>query len=276
MAMEREVEEILKKCCSVHEISNLTKEEKVLLINEANKNDRLQCNNEFLGSTNEIKFFTFNLPRTMTCPGRTKICENGCYQAIPEEMLKGEDRDSLVVNSRKLNWVLAEQDDFVVRILGEILKWRPKKNQKIIIRIHASGDFYSKEYLEKWMKIALITKLKNKDYEFVAYTKSYNELDNLLSNSDELKRMYKEAYDYLGLVPNDKNLTLQDFNLHLIASFMDDTEEKDKMIANKWDLPIYFVTKETNCELKDCEEKSCAECLLCYKFPMEKVTTRLR
>lgn len=126
------------------------------------------------------------------------------------------------------------------------------------------------------MKIALITKLKNKDYEFVEYTKSYNEFDNLLSNSDELKRMYKEVYDHVGLVPNDKNLTLQDFNLHLIASFMDDTEEKDRMIANKWELPIYFVTKETNCELKDCEEKSCAECLSCYKFPMEKVTTRLR
>ena len=48
------------------------------------------------------------------------------------------------------------------RILKEIMRRKPKADQRIIFRIHASGDFYSEEYLKKWMKIALITKLKNK------------------------------------------------------------------------------------------------------------------
>ena len=274
--MDDRIEEILKKCCCITDIQKLSDKEKMLLINQADKNVRLQSNNDFLGSTDEIKFFTFNLPRIVSCPGRTAICSSGCYQAISEEMLKGKDRESQVVYSRRLNWFLAEQDDFVERMVKEIIRKRPKEKQKLIIRIHASGDFYSEEYLEKWMKIALITKLLGKKYEFVAYTKSYSELDNVLGNQAKLKKMYKEAHDFVKVSPIEKSLSLHDFNLNIIASYMDDTDENAKAISEKWMLPIYFVTRETDCELKDCEEKSCAECLDCYKFPMKTVTTRLR
>ena len=127
------------------------------------------------------------------------------------------------------------------------------------------------------MKIALITKLKNKNYDFVAYTKSYTILDNVLKDQAKLKALYKEAFDYAKVkLPEEKILTLPDFNLHIIASYMDDTSEKDKCIAEKWELPVYFVTEDNNQELKDCEEKSCAECLECYNFPMKKIITRLR
>ena len=49
-------------------------------------------NNDFLGSNRNVKFFTFNLPRKLACPGRTDICARGCYQAISEEMLKEKGR----------------------------------------------------------------------------------------------------------------------------------------------------------------------------------------
>lgn len=275
--MDSRTEEILKRCSSIEAIKGLSDEEKELLREQADKNDRMQCNNDFLGSNRNVKFFTFNLPRKLACPGRTDICARGCYQAISEEMLKEKGRDSQVLYSRKLNWFLAEQDDFVERILKEIMRRKPKADQRIIFRIHASGDFYSEEYLKKWMKIALITKLKNKNYDFVAYTKSYSELNNVLSNQVGLWKLYQEAYNAAKIaIPQEKELSLADFNLNIIASYMDDTEEEKKRIAEKWNLPVYFVTEDNSLELTDCEADPCSECLKCYTFPMENVVTRLR
>lgn len=275
--MDSRTEEILKRCSSIEAIKGLSDEEKELLREQADKNDRMQCNNDFLGSNRNVKFFTFNLPRKLACPGRTDICARGCYQAISEEMLKEKGRDSQVLYSRKLNWFLAEQDDFVERILKEIMRRKPKADQRIIFRIHASGDFYSEEYLKKWMKIALITKLKNKNYDFVAYTKSYSELNNVLSNQAGLWKLYQEAYNAAKIaIPQEKELSLADFNLNIIASYMDDTEEEKKRIAEKWNLPVYFVTEDNSLELTDCEADPCSECLKCYTFPMENVVTRLR
>lgn len=277
MAMDSKTEAILKRCTSVEAIKCLSDEEKEILRNQADKNDRMQCNNDFLGSNRNVKFFTFNLPRKLACPGRTDICARGCYQAISEEMLKEKGRDSQVLYSRKLNWFLAEQDDFVERILKEIMRRKPKADQRIIFRIHASGDFYSEEYLKKWMKIALITKLRNKNYDFVAYTKSYSELNNVLSNQAGLWKLYQEAYNAAKIaIPQEKELSLADFNLNIIASYMDDTEEEKKRIAEKWNLPVYFVTEDNSLELTDCEADPCSECLKCYTFPMENVVTRLR
>ena len=275
--MDSRTEEILKRCSSIEAIKGLSDEEKELLREQADKNDRMQCNNDFLGSNRNVKFFTFNLPRKLACPGRTDICARGCYQAISEEMLKEKGRDSQVLYSRKLNWFLAEQDDFVERILKEIMRRKPKADQRIIFRIHASGDFYSEEYLKKWMKIALITKLKNKNYDFVAYTKSYSELNNVLSNQAGLWKLYQETYNAAKIaIPQEKELSLADFNLNIIASYMDDTEEEKKRIAEKWNLPVYFVTEDNSLELTDCEADPCSECLKCYTFPMENVVTRLR
>lgn len=275
--MDSRTEEILKRCSSIEAIKGLSDEEKELLREQADKNDRMQCNNDFLGSNRNVKFFTFNLPRKLACPGRTDICARGCYQAISEEMLKEKGRDSQVLYSRKLNWFLAEQDDFVERILKEIMRRKPKADQRIIFRIHASGDFYSEEYLKKWMKITLITKLKNKNYDFVAYTKSYSEINNVLSNQAGLWKLYQEAYNAAKIaIPQEKELSLADFNLNIIASYMDDTEEEKKRIAEKWNLPVYFVTEDNSLELTDCEADPCSECLKCYTFPMENVVTRLR
>ena len=57
---------------------------------------------------------------------------------------------------------------------------------------------------------------------------------------------------------------------------MDDTDKDAKLIAEKWGLPVYFVTKNENPDLEDCKGKACAECLKCYNFPMKSVVTNLR
>lgn len=62
---------------------------------------------------------------------------------------------------------------------------RPKaKDKLVIVRIHASGDFYNLDYFSKWVKIANYFK-GNEKILFQAYTKSmpilmkYGNLDNI-------------------------------------------------------------------------------------------------
>ncbi len=290
MPISTEAEKILIKCSSLCDIKNLTVKEKDILLKVVKGTARLKSNNLFLGRKKPVreepgvKFFTFSLPRKLTCPGGTGICRQYCYQKAPEKRHTQNGRESAVVYFRKLNWFLSVQDGFVGRMVDEIINKRPKQNERVIIRIHPSGDFYSEEYLKKWLRIALITKFFGKQYEFVAYTKSFSILDNVLSDQEGLKEIYDYACEYyhkhteeiVDYVGNRDNLQLSDFNIHIIASYMDDTADDAKDIAKKWSLPVYYATENNEPGLEDCEGKSCANCMKCYQFPMKDVTTKLR
>jgi len=192
-------------------------------------------------------------------------------------MLAAKGEESAVVNFRKLNWYYSLQDDFTSKMFAEIQRKRPKKNQQLVIRIHASGDFYSKEYLEKWMIIALATKLSGKKYQFGAYTKSFRILGSVLDDKAELECLYKKAYllagkGYHTAIP--ESLDLSSFNLDIIASIMDDTSPDDIAIIRRLNLKTYTVT-ETPTAKTDCLGQECADCMKCY--PMTKnVITDLR
>ncbi len=193
MITER-VQEILLKCNTEASFLELSDDDKEALDNEIKKNKRLSCDNKFLGRNEEIIFWVFNLPRILTCPERTKICEKECYQGPVENILKGKGKNSHIVNSRKLNWYMSMKDDFSERILGELSRKRKTTTHRYV-RIHADGDFYSKDYMAKWFTIALASKLKGLDYIFVAYTKSFSILKGLLSDKEKLSRIYKDAHD---------------------------------------------------------------------------------
>lgn len=283
MAISPYAEIILKKCQSPEAFATLSDEEKNVLRNVAKGSSRLMCDNSFLGRKKPtekeegVKFYTFSLPRILSCPGSTTICQMRCYQRTPEEMLKQSNRDSAVVNSRKLNLFLSLQSDFVNRISDEIKRKKPAFNEKLIVRIHPSGDFYSTDYFKKWLKIALVTRLYGKQYDFVAYTKSFSIIDEVLGDQGCLKTLYQEAYEAakVGLVQKDE-LKFSDFNINIIASYMDDTSDEAKYIAHKWSLPVYYATENNEPGLEDCEGKPCANCMKCYQFPMKDVTTKLR
>lgn len=90
----------------------------------------------------------FNLPPKKTCTP-TKWClfgKNGKPQCYA---LKNNFVWSNVVKA--LNWRLAQskRKDFVKRLAKEINDKKLK-----YFRVHAAGDFYSKEYIEKWAEIA--------------------------------------------------------------------------------------------------------------------------
>lgn len=92
----------------------------------------------------------------LTCPA-AKDCIKGCYAR------QGTFTWSNVNQAYENRLELTKQINFVDTIVNELDRRKTIK----IVRIHDSGDFYNKEYLNKWLEI--INKKPN--IRFYAYTK---------------------------------------------------------------------------------------------------------
>jgi len=106
-----------------------------------------------------MKIPTFSLPAGITCPNATPTCLKWCYSKKAERAYKN------VIPCRLKNFQDSKNDDFVYK-MSELIK----KKKCPYIRIHESGDFYSQEYLDKWIKICK----KFPEKKFLAYTQSYH------------------------------------------------------------------------------------------------------
>ena len=272
--VEEKVREKLEECKKLgHFIGMSAGERKKLVGNDSVK--MLTRGNKFLGKNCCAGFRVFNLPQGITCPERTAICCKHCYQRQPEGMMKAEGRDSAVVIRRKINLLKSLQDDFVDAMCDEIRRLQPREKQ-LYMRIHASGDFYSSEYLRKWFEIALRTKVQNKkNYVFVAYTKSLHIVDDVMK--PENKALLDEIYKRVCNEAKD-SYVIEDFNIHLLGSIMKDTSEETKELIKKYKLPKHGVFEEEEGKvLIDCysDSRPCACCLLCYKVPIQDTDTLL-
>lgn len=268
------IEEIRKKleiCKTVDDLNGLSPES-VKEILDKDTSEMLSDKNTFLGNNEQYGFKVFNLPQGISCPEATEICRKGCYQIIPEAMLAAENRDSAVLVYRKMNLLKSLQDDFVEKMVNKINRFRQKPDQKIFIRIHASGDFYSKDYIRKWFEIALRIKESRKAYSFVAYTKSMNILKEVMEERVELDKIYMRVCK-----KTLKEYKISDFNINIIGSVMDDTKAEIKAIMDDFNLPQYIVTDDEENTITDyCDNKLCVDCRKCYTFPMKDVCTILR
>jgi len=104
------------------------------------------------------KMGSFSIPAVKTCPFATELCKNICYAKNGCYVFKN------VKNSMEKNYSFSLSDNFVDQICKEL------SSGKIpVVRIHASGDFYSVKYAEKWLEIAQ----KNPLVKFYAYTRSW-------------------------------------------------------------------------------------------------------
>lgn len=110
-----------------------------------------------------LNIFNFSIPAyksasgKLTCPfadSCVKYCyaQKGNYKRFPK-----------IGELMEQRYLLSKQSIFVASMNIEI-----KKKKADAIRIHDSGDFYSKEYLDKWVTIAK----DNPKVKFYAYTKS--------------------------------------------------------------------------------------------------------
>ena len=101
----------------------------------------------------------FSLPAGETsCPGRTELCNDRCYAqrgffAMPAL------KDKLLSNYGR-----TYHDDFAQAITNELVQ-----NKVTICRIHVAGDFYSAEYVKKWIEIVRL----NPTVKFFTYTRSW-------------------------------------------------------------------------------------------------------
>jgi len=101
----------------------------------------------------------WNLPAIETCPERTKMCEMKCYAR------KSERLHPACIPARHRNLQAAQEENFVARMIELIclsnVGW---------FRIHESGDFFSQEYLNKWVEIAKALP----EVRFLAFTSSHS------------------------------------------------------------------------------------------------------
>jgi hypothetical protein len=120
--------------------------------------------------------FNFALPAINTCPGAGS-CKQFCYAAL--EQIRYPSANGY----RNRMFELSKSAEFIPTINGELIRLRKKsKGNKVAIRIHSSGDFYSAEYVLKWTAIAE----QNPDIIFYAYTKSVAMFKHIQKNGISL------------------------------------------------------------------------------------------
>ena len=110
--------------------------------------------------------FSFDLPAGKTCPQAGK-CRRGCYA------MNGFSHMGVVRDARARNFKDSKRPGFVQDMAEEIARKRAD-----IIRIHASGDFYTTNYLRRWLNIASL----NPKTTFYAYTKSIKSVNTVEHN----------------------------------------------------------------------------------------------
>jgi hypothetical protein len=168
-------------------------------------------NSKIIGSEN-IKFLVFALPRKLTCPLRTGLCEHYCYAAKAE-------RQYIATRAvRKMNLQASRKKTFELDMIGainaQLEKFRKQGQQiKIYFRIHESGDFYNPTYFRKWLTIIKTFP----EITFLAFTKSGKIINKWLFSLPVNLRLYQsiwpdtdegdiiqglpKAYTYMGLQP---------------------------------------------------------------------------
>ena len=102
--------------------------------------------------------FAFSLAAVRTCPGMTAVCRTECYAR------KHRFRYPAVRKALARNLKAAKQDDFAGRIASEIAA-----RNVTVLRIHASGDFFSAAYVRQWTKVASALP----EVVFFAYSRSW-------------------------------------------------------------------------------------------------------
>jgi hypothetical protein len=123
----------------------------------------------------------FNTPAQLTCIMMSTLCKKECYA------MKAQIQYPSARKRRLLHFEASQKDNFVDEMNKEIeskrkRRTRSKERKFVYFRIHESGDFYSQDYLDKWVEIIK----QNSDFKFLIYTKSWHlnwekakELDNL-------------------------------------------------------------------------------------------------
>lgn len=127
-------------------------------MNLLTQNSKLKKTSKLTG----LRVFNFGIPAYKSATGKLTCpfagdCVKFCYAQ------KGAYSWSNVKPAFEKRYELTKTDDFVNEMNKEIAKKKPD-----YVRVHDSGDYYSKAYLDKWIEIAI----HNPHVRFYSYTNS--------------------------------------------------------------------------------------------------------
>ena len=174
---------------------------------------------------NNMRVLNFSLPAYKTITGKTvcpfaKDCIKYCYAQ------KGNYRYPSVIKGLNNRYNLSQTDEFIPQMNATIILERPTH-----VRIHDSGDFYSPEYLQKWIDIST----DNKDVIFYAYTKSIKFFTEGLTVPTNLKIIFSEGSKIDNLINVNKHRharIFKDVATLLSAGYIDASNNDLKAITD--------------------------------------------
>lgn len=204
---------------------------------DLNANIRISEGNFVLKNTNEVGFMIFDLPACYCCPYATDWCKKYCYAKAPQDMFKNS-----VLKARMSNLEESKKDTFVkdmINIIEFNLQRKKYKNKnKVYFRFHGSGDIYSEDYFIKLIEITDYFK-DNDKIVFQTYTKS---------------------------LPIVSKYNLNNINLKIMFSVVEDTKELDIQFAKELGLSIFNAVPEVeNLEDGYVCKGDCSKCQTCYE-----------
>lgn len=207
---------------------------------------KLSEGNRKLRNSDKVRFLILNLPAILTCPNRTEHCEDACYALKAERAYPGAKK------SRQRHFEETLRDSFVADMIETIEHHLARKcfqGKKVVFRIHESGDFYSQEYVDKW--IAIINHFADrKNLVFMAYTKSLP---------------FFEKWDVKSMK-----------NFSFIASVWDDTDPAMLEIIERRGYRIYTaVNSFDGWNGNKCRCADCARCQQCMNNKVAKIACEI-
>jgi len=135
-------------------------------MNLLTQNSKLKKTSKELG----VRVFNFGLPAYKSATGKlicpmADSCVKFCYAR------KGAYVWSNVKPAFEKRYELSKTDQFVSKMYDEIVKKKPD-----YIRVHDSGDYYSRKYLHKWLDLALLFP-EVKFYSYTNMVQLFKEID---------------------------------------------------------------------------------------------------
>ena len=196
-----------------------------------------------------IRYAQWNTRAIKDCPFRSKGCEAVCYAT------KGNHVFPSVKQSREKSFEQTKRADFSDAMVYTIHTEKQSKryaDAEMRVRIHESGDFYSVQYLRKWVKVwgAFHT---GDGVAFTLYTKS---APFFLMLSKEEIEIIRRAMDEGVLAIN---LSVDDTTT---------PEQWRAMFAVLALLPkanMYRITEQFTDDDDQCDCANCAKCGACNK-----------
>lgn len=166
--------------------------------------------------------FSSELNKTI-CVLATDECKKLCYAKKSERLWK------TVKNRRHLNLIASLRADFVEIMIEQIeyeLTRKKHKNKHILFRIHEGGEFYSYEYMKKFVTIA--NHFKGRNITFMAYTKSLP--------------FVQMAFNEYGK---------ENVNIKFKSSIWNDTSDAMRKLTNKLGLSVFTALTSEQLKTKD-------------------------